>query len=239
MAFCDDTDVLTNLNMSSTDIPALLLTKAIDKADAEIRAAFSSDLLAALDVFGEKDESITTAEVNITEDKITVDIDIPIGARIQFNAGSGETDELPSPLVADIVYYAIRVDSTHIKVADRRDEAMAGIQIDIIDQGTGTHTIKRLFPAIIESLAEDIASYYVMRGLYSGKMPSINEWIDRYKEAKETLEKIAAGTLQIEGITLKVRTVQSSTNDYKRTFDERDETNWGVDSDKLEDLADD
>lgn len=235
MSFCDDIDVLTNLNMSSTDIPALLLTKAIDKADAEMRAAFSSDLLATLDVFGEKDESITTAEVDITEDKITIDIDIPTGSRIQFKT----TDTLPDPLVADTVYYAIRLDSTHIKVAIRKDDAMAGIQIDITDQGTGVHTIKRLFPAIIESLAEDIASYYVMRGLYSGKMPSTNEWIDRYKEAKKTLEKIAEGTLQIEGIIVKVGAIQSSTKDYKRTFDERDETNWETDPNKIEDLADD
>ena len=148
MAFCESIDVLTNLNMSATDVPSALLTKAIIKADAEIRAAFSSDLLAALDA----------------------------------------------------------LENT---------------------------------PAIIKSLAEDIASYYVMRGLYSGKMPSTNEWIDRYKEAKDTLEKIAEGNLQIEGITLKVGTVQSSTKDYKRTFDERDETDWKIDPDKLEDLADD
>ena len=148
MAFCETTDVLTNLNMSTTDVPTALLAKAIIKADAEVRAAFSSDLLAALDAL--------------------------------------ETT-----------------------------------------------------PAIIKSLAEDIASYYVMRGLYSGKSPSINEWIDKYKEAKDTLEKIAEGTLQIEGITLKVGAVQSSTKDYKRTFDERDETNWKTDPNKLEDLADD
>ena len=146
MSFCDDIDVLTNLNMSATEVPTLLLAKAIIKADAEVRAAFSSDLLVALDALSET-------------------------------------------------------------------------------------------PAIIKSLAEDIASYYVMRGLYSGKMPSTNEWIDRYKEAKETLKDIAEGNLQIEGITLKVGTVQSSTKDYKRTFDERDETNWKIDPNKLEDLA--
>ena len=147
-SFCSSIDVLTNLNMPATDVPTALLAKAIIKADAEIRAAFSSDLLAALDV-------LTTT------------------------------------------------------------------------------------PAIIKSLAEDIASYYVMRGLYSGRSPSINEWIDKYKEAIKTLEKIAAGTLQIEGITLKMGTVQSSTKDYKRTFDERDETNWETDPDKLGDLDND
>ena len=148
MAFCETTDVLTNLNMLSTDVPVGLLTKAIVKADAEIRAAFSSDLLAALDAL--------------------------------------ETT-----------------------------------------------------PAIIKSLSEDIAAYYVMRGLYSGKMPSTNEWIDRYKEAKDILKDIAEGTRQIEGVTVDVGAIQSSTKDYKRTFDERDETNWKTDSDKLEAVADD
>jgi len=148
MSFCEDTDVLTNLNMAITEVPALLLTKAIIKADAEIRSAFSSDLLSALDALEEA-------------------------------------------------------------------------------------------PAIIKSLAEDIASYYVMRGLYSGKMPSTNEWIDRYKEAKETLKDIAEGKKQIEGITVKVGAIQSTTKHYKRTFDERDETNWETDPNKIEDLADD
>ena len=148
MSFCESTDVLTNLNMAVTEVPALLLTKAIVKAEAEIRAAFSSDLLAALDAL--------------------------------------ETT-----------------------------------------------------PAIIKSLAEDIASYFVMRGLYSGRSPSINTWIDKYKEAKETLKDIAEGRKQIEGITVDVGAIQSTTKNYKRTFDERDETNWETDPDKLEDLADD
>jgi len=148
MAFCEDTDVLINLSMSANDVPTALLAKAIIKADAEIRAAFSSDLLAVLDALG------------------TV-------------------------------------------------------------------------PAIIKSLAEDIASYFVMRGLYSGKSPSINVWIDKYKEAIKTLEKIAAGNLQIEGITVDVGAIQSTTKNYKRTFDERDETCWETDPNKLEDLADD
>jgi len=146
--FCETSDVLTNLNMAESNVPEALLAKAIIKADAEIRAAFSSDLLAALDAL----ETV---------------------------------------------------------------------------------------PAIIKSLAEDIAAYYVMRGLYSGKMPSTNEWIDRYKEAKEILKQIAEGKKQIEGITVNVGAVQSSTKDYKRTFNESDETNWKTDPDKLEDLADD
>jgi len=148
MAFCESTDVLTNISMAVTEVPSALLTKAIIKADAEIRAAFSSDLLAALDALVE-------------------------------------------------------------------------------------------VPAIIKSLSEDIASYYVMRGLYAGNTPSINAWIDRYKEAKEMLKDIAEGTKKIEGVDVEVGGVQSSTKNYKRTFDERDETNWATDENKLEDLDDD
>lgn len=147
MAFVESTDILTNINMASADVPSALITKAIIKGDAEIRAAFSADMLTAIDA--------------------------------------------ASPL-----------------------------------------------PAIIKSLAEDMASYFVMRGLYAGNTESINEWIDRYKDAKKTLEDIADGTKQIEGITVDVNEVQSTTKDYKPTFDERDETNWEVDDDKIDDLDD-
>jgi len=146
-AFCARTDILTNIQMATADVAEALTTKAIVKGDAEVRAAFSSDMLTAIDA--------------------------------------------ASPL-----------------------------------------------PDIIKSLAEDIASYFVMRGLYAGNTPSINEWIDRYKEAKETLKSIANGTTQIEGISVDVNEIQSTTKNYKPTFDERDETNWGVDTDKLDDLDD-
>jgi len=146
-AFCTRQDILTNIGMVAADVSEAATTQAITKGDAEVRAAFSSDMLTAID----------TAD----------------------------------PL-----------------------------------------------PAIIKSLAEDIASYFVMRGLYAGNTPSINEWIDRYKEAKETLKSIANGTTQIEGISVDVNEIQSTTKNYKPTFDERDETNWGVDTDKLDDLDD-
>ena len=148
MSFCESTDVLTNLNMSATEVPSALLAKSIIKAEAEIRAAFSSDLLAAIDAL-------------------------------------------------------------------------------------------EITPAIVKSLAEDIASYFVMRGLYSGRSPSINTWAEKYKEARETLKDIAEGRKQIEGITVDVGAIQSTTKNYKRTFDERDETCWGADPNKLEDLEDD
>jgi len=146
-AFCTRTDILTNIGMATADVPEALTTKAIAKGDAEVRAAFSADMLTAIDA--------------------------------------------ASPL-----------------------------------------------PAIIKSLAEDIASYFIMRGLYAGNTPSINDWIDRYKEAKETLKNIADGITQVEGITVDINEIQSTTKNYDKTFDERDETCWAIDPDKLEDLGD-
>jgi len=149
MAFCESSDILTNINMATADVPSTLMAKAIIKGDAEIRAAFSTELLAAIDA--------------------------------------------ADPL-----------------------------------------------PAIIKSLAEDIASYFVMRGLYAGNDGSINDWIDRYRSARATLKAIADGTMQIEGIDIDnssdMGSLLSSTKDYKSTFDERDETDWGVDYDKIDDL---
>lgn len=133
--------------MATADVPSALITKAIIKGDAEIRAAFSADMLTAIDA--------------------------------------------ADPL-----------------------------------------------PAIIKSLAEDIASYFVMRGLYAGNTKSITEWIDKYKDSIKTLEAIADGTKQIEGITVDVNEVQSTTKDYKSTFDERNEIDWKTDPDKLNDLDD-
>lgn len=49
---------------------------------------------------------------------------------------------LPSPLLAGVTYYCIRVSSTTLKLATSYDNAIAGTAIDLTDAGTGTQTIK-------------------------------------------------------------------------------------------------
>ena len=51
---------------------------------------------------------------------------------------------MPDPLGVDTIYYAIRVGATEIKVASSKANAHAGTQIDLTDQGTGTHTVQQL-----------------------------------------------------------------------------------------------
>jgi len=83
-------------------------------------------------------EDFATTDVDIvTDEKITVTNDIATCTEIQFSS----TGELPAPLVTGTIYYAIRVDATHIKVALTPILAAAGTAIDLTDVGSGTHTL--------------------------------------------------------------------------------------------------
>ncbi len=78
-------------------------------------------------------------KVNIGEDKIEVDLDIPTGSKIKFSS----TGVLPGGLETDIIYYAIRISTTIIQIASSPVNAAAvpPVPIDITSQGVGTHTI--------------------------------------------------------------------------------------------------
>lgn len=82
-------------------------------------------------------EDFATTAVDIATEKITVVNDIATCTEIQFSS----TGEVPAPLVTGTIYYAIRVDATHIKVALTPVLAAAGTAIDLTDVGSGTHTL--------------------------------------------------------------------------------------------------
>jgi len=92
------------------------------------------------EIVTQSDATIATGNVHADTDIIDVTIDIPTGARIRFKT----TTTLPDPLGVDTIYYAIRVSATEIKVASSKANAHAGTQIDLTDQGTGTHTVQQL-----------------------------------------------------------------------------------------------
>ena len=89
-------------------------------------------------VQGAYDDTIVVGDVDFANDKITVTIDIPTGEEIKFTT---TVADLPDPLVVGTLYYAIRVDATHIQVATTLANANAGTQIVLTDAGTGTHTV--------------------------------------------------------------------------------------------------
>ena len=92
------------------------------------------------EIVTQADAAITTTDVNTTTEEITITVDIPTGARIRFKS----TTAVPAGLVADTIYYAIRVSATVIKVATTKALAHAGTAINLTDQGTGTHIVQQL-----------------------------------------------------------------------------------------------
>lgn len=90
-----------------------------------------------LEDFVLQDDNVTPGDINVDTDKITVSFSIPTGSKIHFST----TDVLPAPLDTGKAYYAIKIDSSHVKVADSMDNALEGIPIDLTDQGSGVHTV--------------------------------------------------------------------------------------------------
>jgi len=82
-------------------------------------------------------ETFVTTAVAISTDRITVTNNIVTCTEIQFSS----TGEVPAPLETGVIYYAINVDATHIKVASTPVLAAAGTAIDLTDVGSGTHTL--------------------------------------------------------------------------------------------------
>jgi hypothetical protein len=94
------------------------------------------------EIVTQSDTSITAAaDVNTSTNTITVTVDIPKGARIRFKTSASD---LPDPLVVDTIYYAFRISATELRVATTKANAFAATVIDLIDQGTGTHTVQQL-----------------------------------------------------------------------------------------------
>ena len=81
--------------------------------------------------------TFATTDVNKTDNKITVGLDIPTGSKIRFTS----TGVLPGGLESGVIYYAIKSNTTIIQVASSSVNASAGEAINLTDVGVGTHTI--------------------------------------------------------------------------------------------------
>lgn len=106
-----------------------------------------------------QDDEFQPSAVHIDTDIIDLEeIDIPTGAMIRF----WKTTSLPSPLVEETIYWAIRTSEKHIKVATSYANAMAGIPINITDQGVGTHYIEQgeSWDNWEKTAEYDLAGYY-------------------------------------------------------------------------------
>ena len=103
-------------------------------------------------------------------------------------------------------------------------------------------------PPMVQSLSEDIATYYTMRASFAGDSTAVNEWADRYKEAIAMLDQIRDGDMDLVDSTGNLLdevsdadpgSVSSTTMDYAPTFGEDDDLSMVIDTDKLDALDDD
>jgi len=92
------------------------------------------------EIVTQSDATIIEAEVHIDTEIIDLTVDIPTGARIRFKTSG----VIPTPLVADTIYYAIRTSENHIQVATTKALAIAGTAVNISDDGTDTQTVQQL-----------------------------------------------------------------------------------------------
>lgn len=99
---------------------------------------------------------------------------------------------------------------------------------------------------ILTTIATDLACYYALsRKPLIGAASKADPWLDRFKEARDMLDKLADGTYelvdasnQVLGQRSDVMQFYSNTKGYQPTFDERDPEAWATDQDKLDDLED-
>ncbi len=103
-------------------------------------------------------------------------------------------------------------------------------------------------PPIVESLAETLAEGYMYMRSSRGGKESLSRGQAMVKMALDNLKLIADYKLDVIGddglpipdsVNNTAFRVLSSTTDYSPTFNEDNELNWGVDNQKLNDIADD
>lgn len=91
----------------------------------------------ALDFSDIRQEYVATGAVNTGADTITVANVYTTGEPVRVRSSGG----VPAGLTANTVYYAIYVSDTSIQLALSEANALAGTEIDLTTQGSGTHSI--------------------------------------------------------------------------------------------------
>jgi hypothetical protein len=101
-------------------------------------------------------------------------------------------------------------------------------------------------PPLVTSLTETLAEGYMHQRMSRGGKDAMKRGSELIEMAKENLESIAEYKLDLHNTAGSVISdmsqtayrVLSNTTDYSSTFNEDDELNWAVDSDKTDDISD-
>lgn len=127
--------VLFLLDDAANSVPITEFGVSVSNLPSPV-AAVNENLFRAVVKLTTGAQNFATTDVNTSTEQITLGTAYPTGTAIQFTTTGG----LPAGLSLATVYYSIKVDATHIKVASSLANALAGTAIDLTSQGTGTHT---------------------------------------------------------------------------------------------------
>lgn len=105
----------------------------------ELEHMVLADATASITVANPDDVDFTDADVNDTNNSVTVaGHGLLTGTKVQVSTD----DTLPDGLAAATDYYIIKVSSSVFKFATSQANALAGTAIDLLDAGTGNHTVE-------------------------------------------------------------------------------------------------
>ena len=133
------------------------------------------------------------SSVDAGNDTITVTKDYTTGETVIIRT----TGTLPGNLSANVVYYAIRVNATTIKLATSQANALANNPIDISSSGSGTHTlvsrkainsfyttnwIKFENPALVKKLAKPFIVLNASATSVNLKISTAYDWVPTFTD---------------------------------------------------------
>jgi len=99
-------------------------------------------------------------------------------------------------------------------------------------------------PPLINQLTKELASYYILRTIYTRDNVEKSEWVQEYKtNVDKQLQDLVTRKINLidangDLVGESEASVESNTEDYTPTFDVDEPENWKQDEDKLDDISD-
>jgi hypothetical protein len=104
---------------------------------------------------------LTTFTASTSTDLLThSNIALPNLAKVQVSS----TVTLPAGLSASTDYFVIKVSDTTCRLATSRNNAIAGVGVDIIDTGSGVHSLRSLLPRYVDGNNVQVMAVCVAAG---------------------------------------------------------------------------
>lgn len=123
---------IIDTNQAQTDV-----ITTVNAATLEILRASALSIQCVVDEDTPAAKNFATTDVDVSTDEIT---EVAHGYTTGLKGQASTTTTLPSGLSTSTDYFVIVIDADTYQLAASLANALAGTQIDLVDQGTGTHT---------------------------------------------------------------------------------------------------